>query len=72
MTLKYLLVELLQQIRFNSTTESQVDAYLAEWNMTNKRPSMPIPCPLCFLEGEAQRLNHLEYEKVKVNANNLN
>jgi hypothetical protein len=67
-----LLVELLQQIRFNSGTEAQVDAYLTEWNMANERPSMPIPCPLCFLEDEAQRLNHLECKKVEVCAKGLN
>lgn len=72
MTLKYLLVELLQQIRFNRNTEVLVDAYLAEWSMANERPSMPIPCPLCFLEGEARRLNHLECEKVGVYAKGLN
>ena len=72
MTLKYLLVELLQQIKFNSGTEAQVDAYLAEWTMANERPSMPMPCPLCFLEGKAQRLNHLECEKIGVCAKGLN
>lgn len=62
MTLKFLLVEMLQQIRFKSGTEAQVDAYLTEWYMANQRPSMRMPCPLCFLEGEAQQLNLLEVE----------
>ncbi|CAG9933180.1 protein of unknown function [Candidatus Nitrotoga arctica] len=31
MTLKFLLVEMLQQIRFNNGTETQVETYVTEW-----------------------------------------
>ena len=62
MALKFKLVEMLRQIRAHGATEAQVDAYLTEWNSAIEHSGQPLPCPICFLKGEIQRINSIDDE----------
>ncbi|WP_239797059.1 hypothetical protein [Candidatus Nitrotoga arctica] len=63
MSLEFMLQEMLQQIRVRGGAETHVDAYLTEWRSAIKNFGEPLPCPICFLKGAIQRLNHLDDEK---------
>jgi hypothetical protein len=60
MSPKLMLPTMVKEIRFRGGTEDQIGAYLFEWNNANEHPGMPMPCPVCFLKGEIQRLNPLQ------------
>lgn len=53
---KFMLPEMLKEIRLRGGTEDQVSAYLIEWNKAIANQAIPIPCPLCFLKGHIQPL----------------
>lgn len=57
-----MLEKMLIEIRLKGADEAQVNAYLAQFNIAKENPAIPIPCPVCFLKGETQRLNPLQDE----------
>ena len=48
--------EMLRQLNANHATEAEEIAYLVEWNSAINNCGLPLPCPLCYLNGEIQRL----------------
>ena len=51
--------EMVCQISARSATDTQVAAYLADWNDAIKDSGKPLPCPSCYLKGEIRRLKSI-------------
>jgi hypothetical protein len=62
MALEFMRDEMVRQIKERSATEGQVANYLADWNDAMKHSGKPLPCPLCYLKGEIQRLKSISEE----------
>jgi predicted RNA-binding Zn-ribbon protein involved in translation (DUF1610 family) len=57
-----MLAEMLWRVRLDGGTEDQVNAYIEKWNMAVEDRQKAMPCPLCFMKGEAQRLHPMSDE----------
>ncbi|CAG9932221.1 conserved protein of unknown function [Candidatus Nitrotoga arctica] len=60
MSLEFMLQEMLQQIYCRGGSEFVVEAYLIAWRSAIANFESPLPCPLCFMKGQIQRLNFLD------------
>lgn len=62
MALELMREEMVHQLKVRLATEAQVAAYLTVWNEAIEHSGKPLPCPLCYLKVEIQRLNSISEE----------
>lgn len=63
MALELMLNRMIHQIKAQGATETQVAAYLTDWNNALEHIGKPLPCPLCHLKGESRRLKPISEER---------
>jgi hypothetical protein len=63
MALESMRDEMIRQIKARMATEEQVSSYLAEWYSAIDHTGKPLPCPLCYVNGEIKRLKAISEQK---------
>lgn len=54
--------EVIRQLTNKSATQAQIAEYDACWSRAMAHNGEPLPCPLCFLQGQVRRLKSISDE----------
>ena len=62
MALELMRDEMIRQLKEQSATQAQMAEHELRWKHAMTHPGEPLPCPLCFLAGETNRLRAISEE----------
>lgn len=56
MALELMCNEMVRQVKLQGATQEQTAAYLSAWQFAVNHSGEPLPCPLCYMQGQIARL----------------
>ena len=63
MALEFMHNEMQRQLKEKSASNGTIEKYEFVWSSAMRNSNLPIPCPLCFIQGGVARLKPLRDEK---------